>query len=244
MQHSRIIATALTVALATFSAARLEAQSEAGTPVWETLLRAPLPKDSLPKISVLSLPVSPAPPVPRAPGAGHTHAGPVFAYVLQGEIENQVEPDLPQIYRPGGVFYEVPGHVHRFLRNMSTTEPAQLIIFQAGNTGKPAPVIKTLLEEPLLSTINQELSLLRLTLPPSAVAEARTHSNPDVVYVLEGKIETTSAADTTKISTSGDLFVMPANRAKILFRNASDSETAKLLIYQASDVSSPGGAQK
>src|SRR6185437_2963248 len=91
-------------------------------PAWETLLRAPLPEDAEPKISVFSIPVGPAPPTPPAAGAGHRHAGPVFAYILQGEIENQVEPDPPQIYKTGGFFYETPMHLHRFLRNRSQTE--------------------------------------------------------------------------------------------------------------------------
>jgi quercetin dioxygenase-like cupin family protein len=226
MRHALIIGTAFTTVLA--------AQSGPATPVWETLLRAPLPDDSLPKISVFSLPVSPAPPVPPALGAGHTHAGPVFACVVRGQIENQVEPDPPQVYKSGSVFYEIPGHVRRFLRDLSSTEPAQLIIFQAGETGKAAPVIKTLLEEPLLSTAGQNLTLLRLNLPPAGLTTTATHANPGVAYVLEGKI----ASDAPKTYGPGELFVLPANRAAITVRNTSDTEPARLLLYQLSDAAS------
>jgi quercetin dioxygenase-like cupin family protein len=231
-----MIVTILTAGLAAFSAGRIEAQSGAGKPMWETLMRAPVPADSLPNISVVSIPVPPAPPVPREPGAGHTHPGPVFAYILQGEIENHVDPYGPQLYKPGGFFYEAPLHVHRFLRNLSTTEPARLIVFQEGADKRPTPAaIKTLLEEPLPSTANQEVSLLRLTLPAGAIAGTRTQRGPGFVYILEGKIET--AGNT---HSAGDLFPAPANGAGLTLKNASGSEPAKLLLYQVNEKGAPG----
>ena len=217
MLTSRIVASALSTALAAFLAGSLSAQlgvpSGTGGPVWQTLMQKPLPEDAEPKLSVVSIPVPPAPPEPRPTRAGHTHAGPVFAYILEGEIENQVEPDPPFVYKPGDFFYEAPGRVHRFMRNLSLTEPAKLIVFQSGATATPAPVIKTLLQEPLLTTKNQEVSLIRLTLAPLSLSETPAHSNPDVIYVLEGKIETTSTPDQTKTYDPGDLFLDPANRA-------------------------------
>jgi quercetin dioxygenase-like cupin family protein len=247
MRTSWILATFLTAALAAFPAAKLIAQSGAKGPVWETLLQAPLPENVEPIISVNSLLLPLAPPVPPPVGTGHTHADPVIAYIVQGEIENQVEPDPPAIYKTGGFFYEAPMHVHRILRNLSTTEPAQLIIFQAGRTRVPAPFLKVLqsesaklllsrdqFQQPLLSTVNQELSLLRLTLPAGARSEARAHSGPGFVYVLEGNIETSGATDHTKTYSAGDLFLEPASRVGFTFRNASGSEPAKLLLYHVS----------
>lgn len=196
-------------------------------PVLEKLMRAPLPGDTLPKLSVLSLPaIPPAPPLPSEPGAGHTHAGPVFGYILQGQIENLVEPDPPAIYKAGEVFYETPMHVHRYLRNASKTEPAKVLIFQAGDTGNRAPAIKRLMETPLLTTVNREVSLLRLTLPPGATSEASADSNPGIVYVLEGKIEAAG-----QLYSQGDVLAEPANG--LTFKNRSASEPAKLLLYRA-----------
>jgi quercetin dioxygenase-like cupin family protein len=194
----------------------------------------------MPKISVLNLPFAAAPAAPRQPGQGHTHAGPVFAYILEGEIENQVEPDPPRIYKPGGFFYEIPGHVHRFMWNLSTTEPARAIVFQAGDPGgKTAPIIKLLLQEALVSTINQELSLSRLTIPAGAPAEAPPQANPGVVYLLDGKIEMTGASDVSKTYGSGDLFLLPPNRDRIRFRNPNSGEPAKLLLYLVSGKGGP-----
>jgi hypothetical protein len=65
----------------------------------------------------------------------------------QGEIENQVEPDPPGIYKPGGFFYEAPRHVHMIMRNLGP-ESARLIIFQAGRTGVPESFTTVLQNEP------------------------------------------------------------------------------------------------
>jgi hypothetical protein len=123
------------------------------------------------------------------------------------------------------------------MRNLSNAEPASVIVFQAGYAGQAAPAIKLLLQEPLQTTTNQEVSLLRLTLPPGALADAGTQSNPGIIYVLEGKIEITATTDQTpgdprKTYSIGDLFVDPLNRAGFTFKNASASEPAKLLLYQ------------
>ena len=204
-------------------------------------MRAPVAEDSLPNISVVSLPIPPAPATPREGGPGHTHLGPVFAYMLQGEIENQVEPDPSAFYKPGGFFYEAPGHVHRFLRNLSTTEGASLIVFQEGaDMSKANPAIKLLLQVPLPATANREVSLFRLTLAGGALTEARAHSGPGIVYVLEGKIEISGTTDQPGIHSAGDLFVEPVSRAGLTFRNASSIEPVKLLWYQVNEKGERG----
>jgi quercetin dioxygenase-like cupin family protein len=80
-----------------------------------------------------------------APGAAptspstraHQHSGPIFAFILKGDIESQVDPDPSKIYHPGDVFFEPPMHAHRLLRNLSGTESAEMLIFQVGESGKP-----------------------------------------------------------------------------------------------------------
>ena len=59
----------------------------------------------------------------------HKHAGSafIFAYVLSGQIESQVNDGPTQIYRAGESFYETPGSTHPVSRNASTTEPAKLL---------------------------------------------------------------------------------------------------------------------
>lgn len=95
-----------------------------------TLMQEPLAEMPNPEVTVLTLTVAPG-----GNSQPHKHTGPVFAYVLEGEIENQVDPDPPRRYKPGEYFYEPPMHVHRTLRNLSSTKPAKLLIFQVGEKG-------------------------------------------------------------------------------------------------------------
>jgi quercetin dioxygenase-like cupin family protein len=96
------------------------------------LLREPLAEMPHAQVTMITLSL---PPGSNAPP--HRHTGPVFAYVLEGEIENQVEPDPPRRYRPGDSFYEPPMHIHRMLRNLSRTRTAKLLICEVGEAGRP-----------------------------------------------------------------------------------------------------------
>lgn len=74
-----------------------------------------------------------------APGStsqAHKHTGPVFAYILEGSIENQVDPGAPKTYKPGDFFYEPAMHVHRQMKNLSDREPAKVLVFEVGEKGK------------------------------------------------------------------------------------------------------------
>jgi quercetin dioxygenase-like cupin family protein len=70
--------------------------------------------------------------VDYAPGGAspsHTHAKSafIFAYVLSGAIESQVNDEPKRVYRAGESWYENPGAIHRVSRNASKTEPAKLL---------------------------------------------------------------------------------------------------------------------
>lgn len=97
----------------------------------KTLMQEPLGEIPNPEVSVITLTVGPGTVSPP-----HEHIGPVFAYILEGEIENQVEPNPPKRYGPGDYFYEPAMHVHKMLKNLSKTKPAKLLIFQVGEKGK------------------------------------------------------------------------------------------------------------
>ena len=143
--------------LAVLPSLRLDAQSAAGKPEWELLMQEPFPADALANIRVVRL--SPRN-VPRPSGGGHTHAGPVIGYIVQGEIEIQVDPDFPETYKPGEVFYESPRQLHRFTRNLSATEPGNVLAFMAGYGDGPASTVKVEFDDALSTTTNQEIRLL------------------------------------------------------------------------------------
>jgi hypothetical protein len=90
--------------------------------------------------SMLILNIPPHDPSSTRGFTAHQHSGPIFAYILEGNIENQVEPDPPKTYAAGDVFYEPTMHVHRALRNLSDTQPAKILIFQIAPNGKPPAI--------------------------------------------------------------------------------------------------------
>jgi quercetin dioxygenase-like cupin family protein len=215
-------------------------------PTWETLVREPLPADIDPMISVNGLTM------PEQPVAEHSHPGPVIGYIVDGEIENQIDPDPAAIFKAGGVFYEPPGHLHKIMRTVSAAA-ARLLIFHAGRTGVPESLLQPLPNDgttlsfgvltqwqmPLSSTadqqLDQELSLVRLTLPIGSHAEARTHSGPGMIYVVEGVVTISGPSTEPQTYWAGDLFRDP-NNAELIFNNATSTAPAKLLFYHVTKL--------
>ncbi|HET9783652.1 MAG TPA: cupin domain-containing protein [Terriglobales bacterium] len=146
MLSRRAMSHALALAMAGWCALPLDASAPSPTDAARqarrsavrTLMREPLAPIPAAEVSVITLTLAPG-----SNSQPHEHTGPVFAYILQGEIENQVDPDPPRRYRAGDYFYEPPRHVHRMMRNLSSTQPAVVLVFQVGETGKkftiPAP---------------------------------------------------------------------------------------------------------
>jgi quercetin dioxygenase-like cupin family protein len=78
--------------------------------------------------------------VDYAPGGAslpHTDAKSafIFAYVVSGAIESQVNDEPKRVYRAGESWYETPGASHRVSRNASPTEPARLLAIVVVDTG-------------------------------------------------------------------------------------------------------------
>ena len=75
---------------------------------------------------------------PKHVSTPHRHSGPVFAYVLEGRVENQVDPEGPKTYSAGDYWYEPAMHVHRTFTNLSDTTQARVLVFMVTPKGKPA----------------------------------------------------------------------------------------------------------
>jgi quercetin dioxygenase-like cupin family protein len=71
-------------------------------------------------------------------GGKHFHPGNVFVYVLEGEFTVETEKGSLTV-RAGEVYPEVPGMVMR-AKNLSTSGPLKIVVFQVGDTGKPMMV--------------------------------------------------------------------------------------------------------
>jgi quercetin dioxygenase-like cupin family protein len=75
---------------------------------------------------------------PGTKSSAHTHPGPVFAYVLDGAVESQLNGEAPVVYRAGQSWYEGPGARHMISRNASKTAPATLLVWMIkGDTEAP-----------------------------------------------------------------------------------------------------------
>jgi quercetin dioxygenase-like cupin family protein len=77
-----------------------------------------------------------------APGhvdAPHRHPGHAFVYVLEGSVEMQMEGGELRTLKAGDTFYEDPRHTHPVGRNVSSTQPAKLLVFFI--TDRNAPLV-------------------------------------------------------------------------------------------------------
>ena len=73
-----------------------------------------------------------------SPSHNHAKSAFVFAYVVSGEIESQVNDGPKRVYRAGESWYETPGSSHPVSRNASKTEPAKLLaVFVVDSDDKP-----------------------------------------------------------------------------------------------------------
>ena len=118
--RSFIRGACITVAIATAQPATAHDRGETVTPHFEQAI------PNIPGKSLVALVVDYA---PGGASPSHTHAKSafIFAYVLSGEIESQVNDETKRVYRAGESWYETPGSSHLVSRNASKVEPATLL---------------------------------------------------------------------------------------------------------------------
>jgi quercetin dioxygenase-like cupin family protein len=66
----------------------------------------------------------------------HTHAGPGFGYVLEGEYEHAIDDDPVATYKAGDTFYEPLGCIHRVAQNPSNETRTRLLVVILGPRGE------------------------------------------------------------------------------------------------------------
>lgn len=67
------------------------------------------------------------PPGGKSPAHHHAPSAFIYAHVLSGAIQSQVDDEPAKVYRAGEGFYEVPGAHHRISENASDSNPASLL---------------------------------------------------------------------------------------------------------------------
>ena len=80
-----------------------------------------------------------------APGASsgkHYHPGHEIAYVLEGSASREMEGHPPMIRKAGDAAYVPAKHVHEG-KNVSTTDPAKILVVRIHEKGQPITVRET-----------------------------------------------------------------------------------------------------
>jgi quercetin dioxygenase-like cupin family protein len=127
--RSVLSAACATVAIAVAIPAAAQGSGETVTPNFEHVI------PNIPGKSLVALEVDYAPGGASAP---HVHAKSAFiyAYVVSGSVESQVNDGPKRIYHAGESFFEPPGSFHRVSRNASQTVPAKLLAVVVVDTGE------------------------------------------------------------------------------------------------------------
>ena len=116
MQTPSILAACAALVIAT----AMPAAAQTVTPTFQQ------PITNIPGKSLVAVVVDYAP-GGASPSHVHAKSAFIFAYVLSGEIESQVNDGPTRVYRTGESFHETPGSRHTVSRNASKTAPAKLL---------------------------------------------------------------------------------------------------------------------
>jgi len=69
-----------------------------------------------------------------SPSYKHAKSAFIYAYVVSGAIESQLDDGPKRVYHAGESFSEDPGSIHRISRNASRTKPAKLLAVIVADT--------------------------------------------------------------------------------------------------------------
>jgi quercetin dioxygenase-like cupin family protein len=120
MKIPTLIAAACAALSVVGPAAAREGQAETVTKTFEAAI------PNIPGKSLIAVQVD-YPPGAASPSHTHAKSAFIYAYVISGAIESEVNGGGTRIYRAGESWSEEPGAVHSISRNASKTEPAKLL---------------------------------------------------------------------------------------------------------------------
>lgn len=125
---STALASAMLIGLASFQAA--DAQEYVAKAQVKKLYKAPLQGVEGKEMTIIHLAAP-----PNFVGGKHMHPGPVFVYVLEGELTVELEGG-PKTFKAGELY---PEDINAAMvgKNLSATDDLELLVFQVGDIGKP-----------------------------------------------------------------------------------------------------------
>ena len=86
---------------------------------------------------------------------------------------------------------------------------------------------------------NQEIVVLEVTYPPGHSSDSHRHNAHTVVYVLEGTVKMAVAGGETLTLGPGEVFYENPDDVHSVSMNASDTESAKILVYFLKEKDAP-----
>lgn len=114
------------------------------------------------------------------------------------------------------------------------------VVAAAEPAGKPpAPVVTTLMTQPLQNDPGKEVLLLTVEYPPGGADPVHRHNADAFVYVLEGSIVMGVAGGKPVTLTAGQTFHEGRDDVHAVGRNASDSKPAKFVVFLLKDAGKP-----
>ena len=126
---STALAAAMVVGMANFHSANAQQEYVPKANV-KTLHQAPLPGVEGKKVFIKHLDLPPG-----YVGGRHFHPGPVYVYVLEGELTVKTKGGT-KTYKAGQLYPEQLNEVMQG-KNLSTSDDLELLVFQVGDIGKP-----------------------------------------------------------------------------------------------------------
>ena len=134
MKHSKyLLSTALAAAMvmgvASFHSANAQQEYVPKANV-KTLHQAPLPGVEGKEVIIKHFGIS-----PEFVGGRHSHPGPVYVYVLEGELTVETK-EGTKTYKAGELYPEALNKVMQG-KNLSASDDLELVVFQVGDIGKP-----------------------------------------------------------------------------------------------------------
>ncbi len=126
---STALAATMVVGMASFHSANAQ-QEYVPKAKAKTLHQAPLPGVEGKKVIIKHFDFPPG-----FVGKRHSHPGPVYVYVLEGELTVETKGGT-ETYKAGQLYLEPLNNVMQG-KNLSTSDDLELVVFQVGDIGKP-----------------------------------------------------------------------------------------------------------
>lgn len=93
------------------------------------------------------------------------------------------------------------------------------------------PIVRTVIEKRAIPGTAQEMQMILITFQPGAASPLHHHPVGGLNYIVEGTAESAYGDDAPKLYRAGDTLQDLPNIPHTLFRNASNTEILRFLVF-------------